>query len=652
MYRQEAAEEYQHALKAGLKEQKALLAAGKNPYPAVLDTILGDYSDYTPKTVGILEIPADRIVGVKSSGRVAAFTAGFRPLLDLETEFASKWISLCCAHLSEGIQEPIECFEYLGNFYVQEGNKRVSVLRHFGAPRILASVRRILPQPSDEPRIRAYYEFLDFYQVSGLYQPQFRRPGDYAKLLSALEKEPDQLWTEEEQRTFSAYYQYFRDALAVLGSEFQDLLPEEALLLWLEVYPYKDLGELSAAELKKTILSLKDDLLTLCQDQPVEVKTEPDDVQAQSGILDWLLSGTPSHVNVAFVHPMDITTSTWAAGHDQGRKYLEEVLGDKVTVRSYFHADTPEQAEALMERAVDEGADVVFTTTPPLRAPTHRVAVKYPKVHFLNCSVDTPYASIRTYYGRIYEAKFITGAIAGAMANDDRIGYIGSYPIFGVPASINAFALGAQLTNPRAKIQLRWSCLPGTPQTQFLQEGIRVISNRDVPTQNKAYLNFCNYGTYQLDDDGNMEPLASPCWVWGKLYEKVIRSVLDGTYDKDKDSPRAVNYWWGMRSGAIDVTLSDLLPPGTAALAQTLRSALQAGTLDPFRRKIVAQNGQIMNDGSREFTAEELLHMDWLCDNVEGTIPRFDEILPIAQPTVRALGVYRDTIPPEKEGIG
>ena len=48
----------------------------------------------------------------------------------------------------------------------------------------------------------------------------------------------------------------------------------------------------------------------------------------------------------------------------------------------------------------------------------------------------------RTYYGRIYEAKFITGAIAGAMAQNNRIGYIASYPIFGVPASINAFALG------------------------------------------------------------------------------------------------------------------------------------------------------------------------------------------------------------------
>ena len=97
----------------------------------------------------------------------------------------------------------------------------------------------------------------------------------------------------------------------------------------------------------------------------------------------------------------------------------------------------------------------------PLCRATLKAAVKYPKVRFLNCSVDQAYSSIRTYYGRIYEAKFITGAIAGAMAQNNRIGYIASYPIFGVPASINAFAPGKQMTNPRAQIELRWSCVKG-----------------------------------------------------------------------------------------------------------------------------------------------------------------------------------------------
>lgn len=649
MYRQEASEEYQQALRLGQREYKALMAAGKDPYPLILDQLPGYGGNETVVDVGTVEIPTERIVGMKSAGRTAAFTAGFLPLLPMNTEFSNKWIGLCAAHLSTGIREPVVCYEYLGDFYIQEGNKRVSVLKYFGAARIPATVRRVMPAVSEEPRVRAYFEFLDFYKVSGLYQVQFRRPGDYGELLAFMGKEPEEEWSEQERRTFSAYFQYFREALEPMQESLGDLLPEEALLLWLRVYPYRDLGRLTGQELRKTVEALREDLLAIAQEQPVEVRTEPVSEKPKSGILSRIMTPALEHVNVAFVHPMDLQSSAWVTGHDLGRQQLEEALGDQVTVRSYFHADTPALAENLLEQAVADGADVVFTTTPQLGRPTLRMAVKYPKVHFLNCSVDTPYSSIRTYYGRIYEAKFITGAIAGAMANDDRIGYIGSNPIFGVPASINAFALGAQMTNPRARIQLRWSCQAGSPQADFFRDGIRVISNRDTPTPDKVYLNFCNYGTYQLNDHDVLEPLASPCWVWGKFYEKAVRSILAGTWEKDKNSPRALNYWLGINSGLIDVSLAECLPEGVAELAHLLRNAMRSGILDPFHRRIVAQDGTVKNDGSRSFTAEELLHMDWLCENVEGRIPEYDEIEPFAQPMVRELGVHRDRIPMEKE---
>ena len=164
-----AFEEYELALKKGQKEYRDLVLAGVSPYPAVLDEVLEGISADTTQDVGLLEIPAERIVGVKSKGRISAFTRNFLPLLDRNSEFAYKWVSLCEAHLGEvGIRDPIEVFEYLGVFYVQEGNKRVSVLRHFGSPRIPGNVKRILPQPSEEPRIRAYYEFLEFFKLTRL----------------------------------------------------------------------------------------------------------------------------------------------------------------------------------------------------------------------------------------------------------------------------------------------------------------------------------------------------------------------------------------------------------------------------------------------------------------------------------------------------
>ena len=648
MFLQQAMEEYAQALKAAHKEQKALAAAGKNPYPAVLDDILEEKDALAVQELGVLDIPADRIIGVKTAGRIRAFTAGFLPLLSAESEFGSKWINLCAAHLGdEGIRDPIVCCEYLGNFYIKEGNKRASVLKHFGAARITANVQRIMPAFSDEPHIQAYQEFLEFYKDTGLYDVQFRRPGDYAALLSHLGKAPGEKWNNWERKAFTAGFQYFREAFASLNMDHLELLPEEALLLWLQVYPFRELGQMSAGQLKKALAGLWPDVQALAEGDPVDVHTQPINPVFKPGILDWFVS---SHLNVAFVHALDPRRSAWILGHEQGMEHLRGALGDYISVWAYYNADTPELAEQLLDQAVEDGANVVFTTTPQLSRATLKAAVKYPKVKFLNCSVDTPYPSIRTYYGRIYEAKFITGAIAGAMANDDIIGYIGTNPIFGVPASINAFALGAQMTNPRAKIRLRWSCLEGNPQEDFLREGIRVISNRDVPTQEQKYLDVCSYGTYYLDDDGKMNPLGSPCWVWGPFYETVVRSILSGAWDKEQTSPRAVNYWWGMDSGVIDIALSDHVHPGMKILAESLRSQLIQGTLDPFCRKIVAQDGTVKNDGSRSFTPDEILHMDWLCENVEGEIPEFEQLLPIAQPMVRALGIHRDRIPPETEG--
>ena len=112
---------------------------------------------------------------------------------------------------------------------------------------------------------------------------------------------------------------------------------------------------------------------------------------------------------------------------------------------------------------------------------------------------------------------------------------------------------------------------------------------------------------------------------------------------------RAINYWWGMKSGVIDVQLSDTLPDGVRSLAKILKQGIIDGSVDPFHTRIVDQQGVERNDGSRSFSPEEIMTMDWLCDNVEGSIPGYDEIIPPARELVRLLGVYRDSIPPQKE---
>ena len=238
-------------------------------------------------------------------------------------------------------------------------------------------------------------------------------------------------------------------------------------------------------------------------------------------------------------------------------------------------------------------------------AACRKFAATHGKIKILVCGLSQPYPGLRTYYSRNYECKFITGAIAGAMTEDDRIGYISQYPIVGVPAEINAFALGAQMTRPKAQIELVWSSECDDPVSELLSRRVTVISNRDAGDAKHAYWAL-EWGTYKLLQDGALQPLALPYWDWGRFYEQEVRGILNGTWDNlgKAQSERAINYWWGMGSGVIDVKFSPALPDGIRRLAEHLCRDLRGGWFEPFRCRITDQNGALRNDGSRTFSPE------------------------------------------------
>lgn len=142
-------EDYRSAQRAGQRAYRANVARGQSPYLAVLDDILTDVDIVAQEPLGLVDIPAESIVGTKTAGRHTAFASNFMPLLDDDTEFAVKWSNLCDAHLEEGIHTPIIAFEYLNKFYVQEGNKRVSVLKYYEAVKIPGTVTRLIPAKND-----------------------------------------------------------------------------------------------------------------------------------------------------------------------------------------------------------------------------------------------------------------------------------------------------------------------------------------------------------------------------------------------------------------------------------------------------------------------------------------------------------------------
>lgn len=644
MSRQEAVQQYQSALKRGRKTYKEHVLRGVFPYPQVLDSFLSDTMTAGQVDMGLLEIPAERIIGTKTQGRRDAFAADFMPLMGTDTEFASKWVTLCEAHLGdEGIREPVRCFEYLGRFYIQEGNKRVSVLKSYDAVTVPAYVTRIVPAWSEDPEILAYYDFMYAYQFTGLYQVSFSRPGCFAKLQSALGREPEQVWTEAERRSFLSAYLDFAQAFRKQGGERLGITVADAMLVWLKVYSFDDLKSMTAAELGKSLTAVWADIRLSAHPEPVSVSTESQEPAEDGNVLNRLVQSVfPARLSLAFISDYLPEQSDWTKAHDLGRQYVEAVLGDRVSCHTYYGAKNP---AAVMKEAISDGAQVLFGVTPSLIGACRSVAAAHPDIYVLGCAIFMPYTGVRTYYSRIYEGKFITGAIAGALAKDGVIGYVASNPIFGVPASINAFALGAQLTNPDAHIRLRWSCVDENAMDTLRDSGIRLISNRDVPTPDRM---FEPWGLCRAGASG-YHVIASPFWHWGKVYEKLVRGILSGNWDAiSGGGNRAVNYWWGMRSGSIGVLIDDELPVGVRTMANILHRGVADGSILPFERPFRSQDGTLRSDGTHFFTPEEILRMDYLAENVEGAIPSYEELLPMSRSLARLQGVYRDAIPPEK----
>ena len=631
---------YKDALKLAQREVRACVARGEHPYLLLLDDFLPSERIAKGTSVGTQWIPSELIVGTRSAARANAFARNYLPLLDERSEFADKWTALCEAHIADGIRDPILCYEYMNRFYVEEGNKRVSVLKFFGAPTIYANVIRIPPDQNGSREVELYNAFLEFHKCSKMHLPEFSKPASYAKLQRLLGKEPDEVWTDDERKDFTATYHYFREAYAPNGNKASTEVGD-AMLVYIEVYGYQDLHGKSAAEIKKAVAKMKEEITIKREEPPIEIKLDPQDTaEKPAGLLSKVLP-KPA-LKVAFIHDKTPETSGWTYGHDKGRLYVDRVFGSEVETTAYCNALDDGDAVTEIEQAIADGNTVVFTTSPRLLNASLRAAVEHPKVTVLNCSLNTSHRYIRTYYARMYEVKFIIGAIAGTLAQSNDVGYICDYPIFGQVAGINAFALGVQMVNPLVKVRLEWSSVGGVDAaTQRLRDsGVKLISTQDTKgLREKTYLGF---GLAIIDDNGQT-PLARPVWKWGKYYEAMIRMIRDGSFKTEYEgSSRALNYYWGLSAGVVDLECFNVLPESVRRLAAMLRDSICSG-VEPFRGPLFDQDGTEIIGDEQTLSLEQIIQMDWLVENVVGAIPKYEELDETGKATADVVGVEAST---------
>ncbi len=631
---------YKEALKLAQKEYRSCVSKGNSPCLPVLDDFLLSEKTSTGIDLGLVQIPTDKIVGTKSRGRVNAFAPNFMPIMEEGTEFSEKWKHLCRAHVTEGIRDPIKAYEYMNRFYVEEGNKRVSVLKYFGALNIVGNVTRILPERTGEEEIELYYEFVAFYKYSKVNFIEFSKKGSYSELQKSLGKEPNEEWTEDEQKEFSAVYHYFKQAYISNGGEKLQSTVGDAMLSYIHVYGYPELKVTETADIKKNLSRMWEDVALKDDKAPIELKLTPSE-EKKPGVLSRVLpTPAPSVLKVAFLYDGTPEHSGWVHDHEKGRLHAQRIFDDKIETVAYPNAMNNDPL-AVIEQAIEDGSKIIFTTSPRLLQASLRAAVEHPDTVIMNCSLNKSHRYIRTYYTRMYEAKFILGAVAGSLTDSGKLGYVCDYPIFGQIAGINAFALGAQMVNPRAKVYLEWSAIKGAKAAaQALEEqDIHLISSQDTA----RFLNDdrSSFGLSRIHGD-KMEMIANPVWKWGVYYEEILRRMFDKTLQTEyENSNKALNYYWGMSAGVVDIEYSDTLSPATRRLADFLKESIIHNVCTPFLTPLFNQSGETIGDGQKTLNLEQIINMDYLVENVVGTIPRYEEMTPMGKATVDTAGVEK-----------
>ncbi len=624
--------EYDKALKLGRKDGE---------YLPVLDEILIEKNEHIVGEVplGLIQIPSELIVGTKTDGRSTAMSKNFMPLLNEDSEFGMKWRNLYIAHLDEGIRDPIKAYEYMNKFYVQEGNKRVSVLKYCGAVSIPGTVTRLVPRRTNDPENVIYYEFMDFYALSEINYIWFTKPGSFARLQHLVGKKPDEIWDDNDKLDFSSIYTNFCIEYESKKKKGMPASCGDAFLYFIGLFEYKSLSSMSSSELKEKIEQVWEEFFLINNEESLELQMTPSqDVKkpAVAKLFTDLISSGNVKYKVAFIHMKTPETSGWTYSHELGRLHLEEVFPYEVETTSYFNADES-NADDIVAKAIADGNTVIFSTAPPLLKACLKAGIEHPEIKILNCSLNASHKHIRTYYARMYEAKFLMGAIAGAMTTNNKIGYIADYPIYGMTANINAFALGAKMVNPRAKIYLEWSTLKDHDINKtFDDNNISIISGPDILPPDSTNRQF---GLYRSTDN-SFSSLAMPVWHWGKFYEKIIQNIISGTWKTDEVSTeKGLNYWWGMSSELIEVLCSHHLPIGTARLIGLLKDTICRGDFNPFSGILYSQNGIEQKDPDSVMSPEEIIRLDWLAENVIGFIPKMEDLIDQAKPVMQKSGL-------------
>lgn len=329
-------------------------------------------------------------------------------------------------------------------------------------------------------------------------------------------------------------------------------------------------------------------------------------------------------VKAGFVYPAPVGDAGWAYSHDAGRRAMEEL--PFVSKTSFIESvpEDPELVFAALEDLVAEGNNLIFGASYGYMDPMIEMAKRHPDVVFMHNSGFKTEANAGTYFGRIYQARYLSGIVAGAMTEANVIGYVAAFPIPEVIRGINAFTLGAQSINPEIRVEVKWTGTwygPGIERETadaLMDEGADVITiHQDSPAAMQAAQARGKYAIGYHSDMSAFAPeatLTSVVWDWTGLYKEVASNMVDGAWEPEQ-------IWSGLDAGVVDLApMSAKVPADIRVLVEQRRDAIVDKKLRIFEGPVRDASGEIRVPSGQVLSDAELLTMDFYVLGVEGGV--------------------------------
>jgi basic membrane protein A len=313
----------------------------------------------------------------------------------------------------------------------------------------------------------------------------------------------------------------------------------------------------------------------------------------------------------------------WSQAHDQGRLYVQKMLGSKV--QTTFKENVPEgpQVGQVIEQLVRDGNKIIFATSFGFQPAMAAAAAKHPDVKFEMATGTIIKKNMAEYYGAGEDAIYLSGIAAGAATKSGTVGYVVPFAIPEVIRHTNAFALGVQKAHPGAKVKIIWTNSWFDPAKEKKAAENLKAAGADVIGQNvdsPAAGQFAqSAGIPWVGYDSNAQKFAKTSWLtaavynWGPYYLKRTKAAMNGTW-------KTGNYYGSMKDGFTKLApFGPKVSAATKKLIAAQTSLIKSGKWNEFTGPIYDQKGKVRIAKGKRPTFNDLYSMSYLVKGVIGS---------------------------------